>query len=126
MTLWVMALGDRDESQAPGYADCPNPVFARREALCRDFGDVFPILMKWRKEEGEEITVWVMGTLEIADDTPAYDTYEAWDRFGPEIRIDTLPGGYLKVSDYRYGDEPGDRAFDLGNGLPIHETKRER
>ncbi|MGW2919543.1 hypothetical protein ACWDBF_17015 [Streptomyces angustmyceticus] len=125
MALWVMALGEKDESKGPTYAEGVNPVHARASALVRDFGDVFPILMEWRQKIGQEITVYVMSTLEIADDTPAHDTYEAWDRFGPEIRIDSLEGGYLRVSDYRYGDQPGDRAFDLGVGIPIQQRKPE-
>lgn len=117
MGLWVIALGDKTTN------DPVNPVYACADALVRDFGDIFPIVMEWRRILGEEITAYVMRTLEIADDTPAHDTCEAWDRFGPEIRIDTLKDGDWRLSDYRYGDWPGERAFYLSVGIPIHQRK---
>ncbi|MFB6830523.1 hypothetical protein [Streptomyces hydrogenans] len=128
MTLWVMALANKDPEQGAEYADDVSPVYARANVLVHDFADLLPVLARWRAKFGEEITAYVMSTLEVSPGVPAADTYEAWDRFGPEIRIDVLRGGYFKISDYRSStwgpdgeEQPG---FQNLGGLPIHEEIR--
>ncbi|WP_159399650.1 hypothetical protein [Streptomyces alboflavus] len=116
MTLWVAALALKNE--ATGAAEEVSPVYARASATVREFSDLFPLVHKWRGILGEEITVFAMSTLEIDIDVPAHDTHIAWDRFGPEIRIDTEESGELLLSDVRYGDNEIHR-WDIRPGMPL-------
>ncbi|MEU5894494.1 hypothetical protein ABZ835_48195 [Streptomyces sp. NPDC047461] len=96
---WLMTLGERTRPDVPTFAECPGPMNARAVALVDDFGQLFPILREWRRSLGSELTAYA-GQVE-ADDIenlpPA--VIEDW---GPDqLRLDTMPGGYVKVSDYR-------------------------
>ncbi|MGW3152153.1 hypothetical protein ACWDG1_47810 [Streptomyces sp. NPDC001177] len=102
-TRWLMTLGERSRPDTPTYAKCPGPNEARAVALADDCGQLFPILLAWRRAPGHELTAWA-GQVE-ADDIQNHpqDVTEDW---GPDLRLDTMPGGYVKVSDYRDHQPP--------------------
>ncbi|MCX5336877.1 hypothetical protein [Streptomyces sp. NBC_00140] len=107
---WLMTLGERTRPDVPTFAECPGPMDARAVALVSDFGQLFPILLEWRRSLGSELTAYA-GQVE-ADDIenlpPA--VIEDW---GPDqLRLDTMPGGYVKVSDYR--DDQAQTALPSG------------
>ncbi|MFJ1839961.1 hypothetical protein ACIOJ9_39680 [Streptomyces sp. NPDC088175] len=96
---WLMTLGERTRLDAPTFAECPGPREARALALVDDFGQLFPILLGWRGLFGDCLTGWA-NQVE-ADDIERLSpgVVENW---GPDqLRLDTMPGGYVKVSDYR-------------------------
>ncbi|MFI9040940.1 hypothetical protein [Streptomyces sp. NPDC053726] len=96
---WLMTLGERTRPDAPTFAECPGPHEARALALVDDFGQLFPILLEWRRLFGDGLTGWA-NQVE-ADDIESLSpgVIKNW---GPDqLRLDTMPGGYVKVSDYR-------------------------
>ncbi|MFJ8158533.1 hypothetical protein [Streptomyces sp. NPDC094468] len=96
---WLMTLGEHTRPHAADFAACPGPHEARAVALVDDAADLFPVLLEWRRAYGTELTAYA-NRVEASDleDLPS-DVVEQW---GPdELRLDTLPGGYIKVSDYR-------------------------
>ncbi|MDQ0994813.1 hypothetical protein [Streptomyces sp. V3I7] len=99
MARWLMTLGTRPRPDTPSYAECPGPDTARAVALADDFAQLFPILLEWRETFGDSLTGWAAQVE--ADDIehlPA-DIVRNW---GPDqVRLDTMPGGYVKVSDRR-------------------------
>ncbi|MFE9769803.1 hypothetical protein ACFYPC_35665 [Streptomyces sp. NPDC005808] len=104
MTLrWLMTLGERTRPDTPTYAECPPPGEARAAALVDDCGQLFPILSTWRSQFGSDLTAWA-AQVEVDDieHLPPHVT-EDW---GPELRLDTVPGGYVVVSDYRDHEQP--------------------
>ncbi|MDN3271569.1 hypothetical protein [Streptomyces sp. MA15] len=98
---WLMSLGERTRPDMPRFAECPAPDQARALALADDFGQLLFILRQWRQVYGEELTAWA-GQVQ-ADDINALpaDLITAWEWEGDVIRLDTEPGGYVRVSDYR-------------------------
>ncbi|MFE2566221.1 hypothetical protein [Streptomyces mirabilis] len=104
MTLrWLMTLGERTRPDTPTYAECPPPGEARAAALVDDCGQLFPILRNWRRQFDSDLTAWA-AQVEVDDieHLPRHVT-EDW---GPELRLDTMPGGYVVVSDYRDHEQP--------------------
>ncbi|MFD5806736.1 MULTISPECIES: hypothetical protein [unclassified Streptomyces] len=98
---WLMSLGEHTRPDAPAYAEDPAPDQARALALVDDFAHLFTVLRAWRQEYGEELTAWaVQVEADDVENLPA-DVTEQWAREGAPVRIDTLRGGYVKVSDYR-------------------------
>ncbi|MGW7719801.1 hypothetical protein ACWGKK_36660 [Streptomyces chartreusis] len=101
---WLMTLGERTRPDVPQYAECPAPDKARALALVEDMGQLFPILLGWQREFGSELTGWA-AQVEAGDieNLPA----EVIANWGPDhLRLDTMPGGYVKVSDYRDHQTP--------------------
>ncbi|MGW7646940.1 hypothetical protein [Streptomyces bobili] len=93
-----MTLGERTDPDTPAYAECPPPGQARAAALVDDFGQLFPILRNLRRQFGHAVTGWA-AHVEVDDvEHPSRQVCEDW---GPEVRLDTVPGGYVVVSDYR-------------------------
>ncbi|MFJ6901966.1 hypothetical protein [Streptomyces hokutonensis] len=101
---WLMTLGERSRPDASSFAECPGPYEARAVALVDDVGQLFPILLEWRRAYGEDLTGWACQVeADDIEDLPP-DVTENW---GPdELRLDTMPGGYVKVSDYRDHQAP--------------------
>ncbi|MGX4695112.1 hypothetical protein [Streptomyces sp. JNUCC 63] len=100
---WLMTLGERSRPEAPTYAECPGPNEARAVALVDDCGQLFPILREWRRILGGELTGWA-GQVE-ADNIENLPR-DVTDDWGPDLRLDTMPGGYVQVSDYRDHQPP--------------------
>ncbi|MGW0969951.1 hypothetical protein [Streptomyces sp. NPDC002516] len=99
MTLrWLMTLGERTRPDTPTYAECPPPGQARATALVDDCGQLFPILRNWKAQFGSDLTAWAAQVE--ADDIERIPSHVTED-WGPELRLDTVPGGYVVVSDYR-------------------------
>ncbi|MFI7406909.1 hypothetical protein ACIBW9_41715 [Streptomyces sp. NPDC049541] len=96
---WLMTLGERTRPDAPSFAECPGPHEARAVALVDDVGQLFPVLLEWRRLFGDELTGWASQVE--ADDVE--NLLPGGDReLGPDqLRLDTMPGGYVKVSGYR-------------------------
>ncbi|MDQ1051762.1 hypothetical protein [Streptomyces sp. V4I2] len=115
MTLrWLMTLGERTDPDTPTYAECPPPGQARAAALVDDFGQLFPILRNWRRQFGHAVTGWA-AQVEVDDiEHPPRHVCEDW---GPELRLDTVPGGYVVVSDYRDHEPPAPNTLQ-------HQVKR--
>ncbi|WP_405968872.1 hypothetical protein OG613_46995 (plasmid) [Streptomyces sp. NBC_00015] len=117
---WLMTLGERTRPDAPTYAECPSPGEARAAALVDDCGQLFPILLNWRRQFGSELTAWA-AQIEVddLDHLPRYVT-EDW---GPDaLRLDTVPGGYVVVSDYRDHEQPPTSALQLRAQRPALEV----
>ncbi|MGW2939623.1 hypothetical protein ACWDA7_49985 [Streptomyces sp. NPDC001156] len=100
---WLMTLGERSRPDVPTYAECLGPHEARAVALVDDCGQLFPILLAWRQALGGDVTGWA-GQVE-ADDVENLPR-EVTEDWGPGLRLDTMPGGYVKVSDYRDHEPP--------------------
>ncbi|MFF9171860.1 hypothetical protein ACF1AY_35830 [Streptomyces sp. NPDC014776] len=66
------------------------PTEARAVALVDDCGQVFPILLAWRKAFGGEVTGWAE-QIEATDveSLPQHVT----DGWGPGLRLDRCPAG---------------------------------
>jgi hypothetical protein len=98
---WLMSLGERTRAGVPRFAECPAPHEARALALADDFGQLLFILRQWRQVYGEELTAWIARVE--ADDISALpaELLAVWEHEGDIIRLDTEPGGYVRVSDYR-------------------------
>ncbi len=101
---WLMTLGERTRPETPTYAECPGPNEARAVALVDDCGQLFPILLAWRRALGREVTGWAEQVE--ADDVENLSQHVT-DDWAPGLRLDTMPGGYVKVSDYRDHQPPG-------------------
>ncbi|CAL9327778.1 hypothetical protein [Streptomyces griseoflavus] len=98
---WLMSLGERTRPDMPRFAECPAPGQGRALALADDFGHLLFVLREWRQVYGEELTAWAAQVQ--ADDISALpaELITAWEWEGDVIRLDTEPGGYVRVSDYR-------------------------
>lgn len=96
---WLMTLGERTRPDTPTFAECPGPYEAHALALVDDVGQLFPILLEWRRHFGNALTGWA-NQVEADDiENLPPDVIKNW---GPDqLRLDTMPGGYVKVSDYR-------------------------
>jgi hypothetical protein len=103
MMRWLMTLGERTDPDTPTYAECPPPGRARASALVEDCGQLFPILRNWQRQCGHHVTGWA-AQVEV-DDIERVPRHVAED-WGPELRLDTVPGGYVVVSDYRDHEPP--------------------
>ncbi|MFE7077121.1 hypothetical protein ACFU96_44255 [Streptomyces sp. NPDC057620] len=100
MTLrWLMTLGERNRPDAPHWAACPAPGQARAAALVDDCGQLFAILLNWRDAFGSELTGYA-NQVE-ADDLEHLPPHVLEDWGPDELRLDTAPGGYVIVADYR-------------------------
>ncbi|MGW2556422.1 hypothetical protein [Streptomyces sp. NPDC001635] len=96
---WLMTLGERTRPDAPTFAECPGPREARAVALVDDVGQLFPILLEWRRLFGSDLTGWASQVEADDIENLPPGVVENW---GPDqLRLDTMPGGYVKVSDYR-------------------------
>ncbi|GGP80888.1 hypothetical protein [Streptomyces melanogenes] len=96
---WLMALGERTRPDTPTFAECPGPHEARAVALVDDAGQLFAILLEWRRLFGNDLTGWASQVEADDIENLPLDVIENW---GPDqLRLDTMPGGYVKVSDYR-------------------------
>lgn len=124
MTLrWLMTLAERTRPDAPAYAECPAPGDARAVALVDDCAELFSVLRSWRGQFGSELTAWAAQVE--ADDLERLPRHLI-DGWGPDaLRLDTLPGGYVLVSDYR---EHGPRSshMQLRAQCPALEGVQER
>ncbi|MFC5220090.1 hypothetical protein [Streptomyces coerulescens] len=96
---WLMTLGERTRPDVPQYAECPAPDQARALALVDDVGQLFPILLGWRREFGRELTGWAKQVEADDIETLPPDVIEHWGE--DQLRLDTMPGGYVQVADYR-------------------------
>ncbi|MFJ9543974.1 hypothetical protein ACIRPX_43160 [Streptomyces sp. NPDC101225] len=94
---WLMTLGERTRPDTPTYAERPGPREARAIALADDCGQLFPILQAWRGGLGHELTAWA---AQVDADNVANLPQEITGAWDPALRLDTMPGGYVKVSDY--------------------------
>jgi len=95
---WLMTLGERTRPDAPTFAECPGPREARAVALVDDVGQLFPILLEWRRLFGSDLTGWASQVEADDIENLPPGVVENW---GPDqLRLDTMPGGYVKVSDY--------------------------
>lgn len=96
---WLMTLGERTRPDAPTFAECPGPHEARAVALVDDVGQLFPVLLESRRLFGVELTGWAS---QVEADDVENLPQEVIENWGPDqLRLDTMPGGYVKVSDYR-------------------------
>ncbi|MEU1450029.1 hypothetical protein [Streptomyces mirabilis] len=103
MTLrWLMTLGERTRPDTP-YAECPPPGEARAAALVDDCGQLFPVLQNWRRQFDSDLTAWA---AQVEVDDIEHLPRQVSEDWGPELRLDTVPGGYVVVSDYRDHDQP--------------------
>ncbi|WP_078651891.1 hypothetical protein [Streptomyces xylophagus] len=108
---WLMTLGERTRPDVPTFAECPGLYEARAVALVDDAGQLFPILLEWRRAYGEDLTGWACQVeADDIEDLPPGVT-ENWGH--DELRLDTMSGGYVKVSDYR--DHQARAAVPPGN-----------
>ncbi|MET8411704.1 hypothetical protein ABZV34_27025 [Streptomyces sp. NPDC005195] len=100
---WLMTLGERTRPDTPAYAECPPPGQARASALVDDCGQLFPIVRAWARQFNGDVTAWA-AQVEVDDieHLPRQVT-EEWD---PLLRLDTQPGGYVVVTDYRDHQNP--------------------
>ncbi|MFJ4895629.1 hypothetical protein ACIP5U_37390 [Streptomyces sp. NPDC088788] len=100
---WLMTLGERNRPDEPAYADCPPPGQARAAALVDDCGQLFPILLSWRQRFGHDVTGYA---VQVEADDIEHLPPRVVEDWGPDgLRLDTLPGGYVVVSDHRDHDE---------------------
>ncbi|MFI7008907.1 hypothetical protein [Streptomyces sp. NPDC050145] len=100
---WLMTLGELTDPEVPRYAEAPGPYDSRAAALVDDCAQLFPILLAWRKELGCALTGWAAQVeAETLDELPD----EVVRNWSPLLRLDTMPGGYIKISDYRDHEEP--------------------
>jgi len=105
--LWIMALAEKTDPDNPSYAEDTSPVYARAHCTVNDFADLFPLLRYWRQHfDLPDVTAYAMSTPETVEGAPAPDTWESWDRHGPEIRLDMMPGGFIEVRDVRDDYQP--------------------
>ncbi|MGW3820071.1 hypothetical protein [Streptomyces sp. NPDC005046] len=117
---WLMTLGERTRPDTPTYAECPPPGQARAAALADDCGQLFPILRNWRRQFGSDLTAWAT-QVEVDDieHLPRHVT-EDW---GPDaLRLDTTPGGYVVVSDYRDHEQAAANTLQHQAQYPALET----
>ncbi|MGW2492400.1 hypothetical protein ACWCV9_35050 [Streptomyces sp. NPDC001606] len=98
-----MTLGERTRPETPTYAECPGPNEARAVALVDDCSQLFPVLLAWRRALGREVTGWAE---QVEADDVENLPQDVTDDWGPGLRLDTMPGGYVKVSDYRDHQPP--------------------
>ncbi|MFZ4246633.1 hypothetical protein ACOZDF_15135 [Streptomyces griseoincarnatus] len=98
-----MTLGERTRPEMPTCAECPGPNEARAVALVDDCGQLFPILLAWRRALGREVTGWAE---QVEADDVEHLSQHVTDDWAPGRRLDTMPGGYVKVSDYRDHQPP--------------------
>jgi hypothetical protein len=105
-----MALGDRDPSKSPAYAEDTHPRDARACVVVDDFSELFPVLLGWRRNLGEEITAYAMKKPTDSRGRPDLNWSALWDDEGPTYRLDSRPGGYVQVSDYSPSRESADRS----------------
>ncbi|WP_233415872.1 hypothetical protein [Streptomyces sp. N35] len=121
-TRWLMTLGERTRPDAPTYAEDPAPDEARALALVDDFGHLFTVLREWRAVYGEELTAYAV-QVEAGDlgHLPA-EVVDDWEELGDVVRLDTEPGGYVKVSDYREIPDRADISARTPLGLPLWTT----
>ncbi|WP_055523470.1 hypothetical protein [Streptomyces graminilatus] len=99
MARWIMALGERTDSNNPRYAEMPAPKDARAVALVEKFEHLFNIMNQWSELYGAEFTVWAeTTTAERLEDASEWSEED-----GPHIRMDRMEGGFITVSDYRMG-----------------------
>ncbi|MFI9730951.1 hypothetical protein [Streptomyces sp. NPDC052092] len=119
---WLMTLGERSRPDHPRFAAIPAPHQARAWALVDDFDHLFPVLREWRRAYGDGLTAWAV-QVEANDVTalPAQLT-SRWEEEGDLIRLDTEPGGYVRVADYR--DTPARAGISacIGAGPPVWTT----
>jgi hypothetical protein len=101
--LWLMTLGEHTTPEVPQYAEAPGPFDSRAAALVDDCAQLFPILLSWRKEAGAELTGWA---AQVDAETIEELTDRVLRDWNPLLRLDTMPGGYIKVSDYRDHEAP--------------------
>ncbi|MGI5144139.1 MULTISPECIES: hypothetical protein [unclassified Streptomyces] len=64
---------------------------------------MFPILLTWRRALGRDVTGWAGQVEADGVENLPQEVTEAW---GPGLRLDTMPGVYVKVSDYRDHEPP--------------------
>ncbi|MGC0212019.1 hypothetical protein [Streptomyces levis] len=117
-----MSLGERTRPDVPRFAECPAPDQARALALVDDFGQLLFVLRQWRQVYGEELTAWA--TRVEADDlsTLPADLLAAWEWQADVVRLDTEPGGYVRVSDYRDMPAPARITAHTHTGLQLWTT----
>ncbi|MEU0949870.1 hypothetical protein ABZ379_45520 [Streptomyces canus] len=102
---WLMTLGERTRPDSPMFAECPGPREARALALVDDLGQLFPLLLEWRGQFGADLTGYACQVEADDIENLPPEVIESW---GPdELRLDTMPGGYVKVTDYRDGQALG-------------------
>ncbi|MGW4102013.1 hypothetical protein [Streptomyces sp. NPDC004976] len=98
---WLMSLGERTRPNVPRFAECPAPDQARALALADDFGQLLFVLRQWRQVYGEELTAWAAQVQADDISTLPADLIAEWEAVADVVRLDTEPGGYVRVSDYR-------------------------
>ncbi|MFF1276947.1 hypothetical protein ACFVZC_26590 [Streptomyces marokkonensis] len=111
---WLMSLGERTRPNVPRFAECPAPGQARALALADDFGQLLFVLRQWRQVYGEELTAWAAQVQADDISTLPADLIAAWEAVADVVRLDTEPGGYVRVSDYR--DMPQRPSINAGAG----------
>ncbi|MFI6340763.1 hypothetical protein [Streptomyces sp. NPDC050535] len=116
---WLMTLGERTRPDAPTYAECPPPGQARAAALVDDCGQLFPILRIWKRQFGHDVTGWA-AQVEV-DDIERVPRHVSED-WGTGLRFDTVPGGYVVVSDYRDHEPPALNILQHGAQRPALEA----
>lgn len=94
---WVMALGNKPDPDCPVYAEDTHPRQARACVEVDDFADLFPVFDAWREHFAEEITAYAMPVSVTAEGRLAAGWEEAWAETGPPIRLDAMPGGFIKI-----------------------------
>ncbi|MEU6261461.1 hypothetical protein [Streptomyces sp. NPDC047043] len=75
---WLMTLGERNRPDAPTFAECPGPHEARAVALVDDVGQLFPVLLKWRRLFGDDLTGWASQVEADDIETLPAEVIESW------------------------------------------------
>ncbi|MFJ8041234.1 hypothetical protein ACIRBX_12080 [Kitasatospora sp. NPDC096147] len=93
-----MTMAERTRPDVPQYAEDVPPAEASFLARVDDFASLFPVLAEWRDLVGQEVTAYAspssVTTIEEAR------LLADWEHT-PDIRLDTVKGGWVQVSDYR-------------------------
>ena len=99
--VFIAALAERADN---GAAIDLRPNIADRAAVVPVFELLFPLMQEWSRELGPEFTVYAMRWTTDSDGRLSPGYLNAWESFGCMYRLDRLPGGYVKVSDYSETD----------------------
>lgn len=108
MRVWIMTLAEKNHPETPAYAEDPNPAEARAAVRVDDFADLLPVLTGWAQILGPTITAYAKA---VPADATAEEICRLWQDSPDMIRLDRLPGGYIKIADYREA-EPNGRPYD--------------
>ncbi|QUI30705.1 hypothetical protein H9W91_07405 [Streptomyces alfalfae] len=117
--VWLMSIAEHTRPDVEQYAEGINPKDARASAVVDDFAELFPVLLGWRDAfpNDARTTAYAMRTPATEDGHLMPGWQAQWDEVGPPYRLDVLPGGYVKVSDYSESEPNGRPPFNRSHIL---------